>query len=93
MEDAEQTRVRAVESSCTNIFDLRSALELLARHPGQLLPTTEPVDPYCELAAIYKMIGAGTPVKPPTQSGPAMLFENVKGYDMPVVVGVLASRE
>ena len=28
----------------------------------------------------------------PTRVGPAILFENVKGYDIPVIVGVLASR-
>ena len=33
-----------------------------------------------------------TPLAPPTRVGPAMLFENVKGYGMPVVAGVLASR-
>ena len=42
---------------------------------------------------MYKHVGAGTPVPPPTRIGPAMLFENVKGYGMPVVTGVLASRE
>jgi 4-hydroxy-3-polyprenylbenzoate decarboxylase len=51
------------------------------------------VDPVAELAGVYRLVGAGTPVAPPTRIGPAMLFENVKGFAMPVVVGVLASRE
>ena len=75
------------------IVDLRSALEFLRSVPGQLVSTREPVDPVAELAGVYKLVGAGTPLAPPTRIGPAMLFENVKGYDMPVVVGVLASRE
>ena len=51
-------------------------------------------DAHAELAGIYKRIGAGTPVAPPTRIGPAMLFENVKGYpDVRVLVGMLASRE
>jgi UbiD family decarboxylase len=75
------------------IVDLRSALELLAATPGQLVKTQTPVDPDGELAGVYKLAGAGTPLPPPTRTGPAMLFENVKGFDIPVLVGVLASRE
>lgn len=76
-----------------DINDLRSALAFLATKPGQLLSTKKLVDPNGELAGIYRKIGAGTPVAPPTRIGPAMVFENVKGYDMRVVVGMLASRE
>ncbi len=75
------------------ILDLRTALEFLKSVPGQLVSTKEPVDPVAELAGVYRRVGAGTPVTPPTRVGPAMLFENVKGYGMPVVVGVMASRE
>ncbi len=77
----------------SEIIDLRSALEFLASIPGQLVSTKEPVDPVAELAGVYKLVGAGTPVAPPTRVGPAMMFESVKGYDMPVVTGLLASRE
>lgn len=76
-----------------SIVDLRSALAFLATKSGQLLTTNKPVDPHGELAGIYRKIGAGTPVVPPTRIGPAMIFENVKGYDMRVAVGLLASRE
>lgn len=83
-----------VEDSATGkVEDLRTALALLAATPGQLKRTKTPVDPHAELAGVYRYIGAGTPVMPPTQEGPAMLFENVKGYDIPVVTGVLASRK
>lgn len=77
----------------TEINDLRSALAVLAATPGQLIRTKEPVDPVAELAGVYRQIGAGSPVSPNSRVGPAMLFENVKGYGMPVVVGVLGSRE
>jgi 4-hydroxy-3-polyprenylbenzoate decarboxylase len=76
-----------------NIVDLRSALEFLATVPGQLVSTREPVDPVAELAGVYKLVGAGCPVPPPTRIGPAMLFENVKGHTIPVVAGIFASRE
>jgi 4-hydroxy-3-polyprenylbenzoate decarboxylase len=74
------------------IVDLRSALEFLAGVPGQLVATPTPVDPFLELAGVYRRVGAGTPVAPPTRIGPAVLFENVKGFEMRAVAGVLASR-
>src|SRR5579883_721746 len=79
--------------SAKDVVDLRSALAYLSTIPNQLLTTEEPVDPHAELAGVYKLVGAGIPVAPPTRIGPAMLFKNVKGYDMQVVTGVLASRE
>ena len=75
------------------IVDLRSAIECLKQTPGQLLVCNEPVDPNAELAGVYRRVGAGTPVEPPTKEGPAMLFENAQGYDIPVITGVLASRK
>ncbi|WP_315821359.1 UbiD family decarboxylase domain-containing protein [Paraflavitalea speifideaquila] len=76
------------------IYDLRSALAMLEQLPGQLLQTDEPVDPNADLAGIYKLIGAGGTVERPTRTGPAMIFNNVKGYaDARVLVGLMASRE
>jgi len=74
------------------IIDLRSALAFLSSIPGELVSTRIPVDAEAELAAVYRRVGAGVPVKPPAPAGPAMLFENVKGYGIPVVAGVLATR-
>ncbi len=76
-----------------DITDLRTALDFLAGIPGQLVSTKVEVDPYLELAGVYRRVGSGTPTAPPTQIGPAMLFDNVKGHAMRVVAGVLASRE
>ena len=89
----EPSQGAAGESAVERIFDLRSALALLAEYPHELLRTTEEVDPVGELAGVYARVGAGTPVIPPTRCGPAMIFENVKGFDIPVIVGVHASRE
>ncbi len=75
------------------INDLRSALDFLAGHEGQLRICDAPVDPHAELAGVYRLVGAGTPVEPPTKRGPAMLFNNIKGHHIPVVTGVLACRE
>ena len=76
------------------ISDLRSALECLKLHPGQLLETDHPVDPNAELAGVYKLVGAGGDVEKPTRIGPAMIFNNVTGYPgSRVLVGMVASRE
>jgi 4-hydroxy-3-polyprenylbenzoate decarboxylase len=76
------------------VTDLRSALKLLESIPGQLLRTDEPVDPNAELAGVYRHIGAGCPVTPPTKIGPAMLFQNIKGYPgARVACGMVASRK
>ncbi len=75
------------------IDDLRSALDFLSHQSNQLLLCKEPVDPKAELVGVYKPIGAGPAAQQPTRSGPAVLFENVIGYDIPVVIGVLAQRE
>jgi len=76
------------------VSDLRSALRLLENTPGQLLRTDHPVDANAELAGVYRHIGAGCPVEPPTKIGPAMLFQNIKGHPgARVVTGIMASRE
>ncbi len=80
-------------TTVSKVHDLRSAIALLAQHPGQLLSTNVEVDPKGELAGVYRHIGAGTPVEPPTRIGPAMLFKKVKNHDLSVITGVMASRE
>lgn len=76
------------------VRDLRSALELLAELPGQLLETDVEVEPMAQLSGVYRYVGAGGTVKRPTKEGPAMIFHNVKGHpDASVAIGVLASRK
>lgn len=76
------------------ICDLRSALAAIENLPGQLVTTNVPIDPDADLAGVYKLIGAGGTVERPTSLGPAMIFNNIKGYpDAKVLVGLMASRE
>lgn len=76
------------------IHDLRSALEYLETVPGQLLTTDTEVDPDAEVSGVYRYVGAGGTVARPTKEGPAMLFNNIKGFDdSKVVIGMLASRK
>ncbi|MCD8105909.1 MAG: UbiD family decarboxylase [Lachnospiraceae bacterium] len=76
------------------VTDLRSALELLKTMPGQLVETDVEVEPMAEISGVYRHVGAGGTVQRPTQEGPAMIFNNVKGHpDAKVLIGLLASRK
>jgi gallate decarboxylase subunit C len=72
-----QLEDRAAGTDTSGVHDLRAALELLGRHPGQLLETDHPIDPIAELAGVYRRIGAGGTVPRPTRLGPAMVFNDV----------------
>ena len=76
------------------IHDLRSALEYLKTQPGQLLETDVEVDCNAEVSGVYRHVGAGGTVARPTKEGPAMVFNNVKGFDdAKVAIGLLSSRK
>ena len=77
------------------VHDLRSALELLKSVPGQLVETSVEADPDAEISGVYRYVGSGGTVqRPTTQDGPAMVFNNVKGFPgAKVVIGMLASRK
>lgn len=75
-------------------YDLRSVLAQLRDIPGQLLETNVEVDPIHELSAVYRRVGAGGTVERPTQEGPAMIFNTVKGYPGGrIAIGLMASRK
>ncbi|NLR10050.1 MULTISPECIES: UbiD family decarboxylase [Lactobacillaceae] len=75
-------------------YDLRKVLTELKTHPGQFHATDVAVDPNAELAGVYRYIGAGGTVERPTQEGPAMMFNNVKGFPgTRVLMGLMASRK
>ena len=77
------------------IRDLRTAVEVLRRHRGQLVETDVAVDPEAELSGVYRHVGAGGTVMRPTKlQGPAMMFHQIKGFaDARVLIGLLASRD
>lgn len=64
--------------------DLREFLQFLEEH-GELLKTKKPVDVKFEISSYIR--------KTSDQRGPALFFENVKNFDMPVVGGIFATRE
>lgn len=75
-------------------YDLRKVLAELQTLPGQYHATDVPVDPNAELSGVYRYIGAGGTVQRPTQEGPAMMFNQVKGFaGTRVLTGLMASRE
>ena len=76
------------------IEDLRSAIECLMQHEGQMAFTDTPVDTDAEISGIYRHVGAGGTVMRPTKEGPALLFKNLKGFPgKRVLIGLLASRK
>lgn len=75
-------------------WDLRKVLAELQQHDGQYHETDVEVDPDAQLAGVYRYIGAGGTVVRPTQEGPTMMFNNVKGFnDTRVLIGLMASRK
>lgn len=75
-------------------YDLRKILRELKNEPGQYHETNKAVDPNAELAGVYRYIGAGGTVERPTKEGPAMMFNNVKGFpNSRVLIGIQASRK
>ena len=64
--------------------DLREFLTFL-ENKDELLKTKKPVDVKFEISSYIR--------KTSDQRGPALFFENVKNFNMPVVGGVFATRE
>lgn len=78
----------------TEPYDLRKVLAELKELPGQYHETEIEVDPAAELSGAYRYIGAGGTVMRPTQEGPTMMFNQVKGFpDTRVMTGIMASRK
>ena len=69
--------------------DLREYVATLEKH-GKLKRVKKEVDKDWEIAAVCRQLFK----KIPPQNRPALIFENVKGFNIPVLAGVLgASRE
>ncbi|NUU66851.1 UbiD family decarboxylase [Enterobacteriaceae bacterium BIT-l23] len=79
----------------SGVHDLRSALELLKRTPGEYVETHVEVDPHAELSGVYRYVGAGGTCQRPTRkNGPVMVFNKIKGFkDISVAIGLNGSRK
>lgn len=79
----------------SDVYDLRSALELLKTLPGEYVETDTEVDPHAELSGVYRYVGAGGTCQRPTRkNGPVMVFNKVKGFhDISVAIGLNGSRK
>jgi len=76
------------------VCDLRSAIELLKTLPGQYFETDAEADPVYEIPGVHRRIGCLGTVIRPTKEGPALVFNNVKGYPgTRLTIGMLASRK
>lgn len=75
-------------------YDLRKVIAELKEISGQYHETNVEVDSDAELSGVYRYIGAGGTVKRPTQEGPSMMFNNIKGFpNSRVYIGSMASRK
>lgn len=78
----------------SQVFDLRSAIEVVKNMPGQYVETDVEVDPFCEIGGIYRKVGANGTIMRPTKNGPTAVFNNVKGYPgLSCIIGILGGRE
>ncbi len=76
------------------INDLRSALEVISKVPGQYAECSREVDPCVEVTGVYHAVGARGTTMRPTKIGPMMMFNNLKGFPgKKLCIGVLSSRE
>lgn len=74
--------------------DLRTAIEMLKQHPGELAETDTEADPIAEISGVYRHVGAGGTVMRPTKLGPALMFNRIRGYPgSRVLIGMFAGRE
>ncbi len=82
--DALQTNHAAPDPrELREVRDLRGFLALLERH-GELLRIDTPVSPKLEITEIAdRMVKHG---------GPALLFDDVEGSDLPVAINLFGSR-
>lgn len=65
-----------------DITDMRGTIDFLRQEEGELLVAKEPVDPVYEIAGIQVAL----------EEGPAIFFENIKGYPGMRSVGNIFSR-
>ena len=63
--------------------DVQSFVDHL-RRTGDLVEIDAPVDPNLEMAEIHRRVIAA--------NGPALLFTNPKGYDIPVVTNMFGTK-
>ena len=77
-----------------SVNDLRSALELLKTIPGMFHETDVEVDPNAELSGRVPPYWRRGTIQRPTKLGPAMVFNNIKGFPgARVAIGLVGSRE
>ena len=51
----------------SEVYDLRSAIELIKTMPDEYIETDVAVDPKAELSGVYRYVGAGGTVMRPTK--------------------------
>ncbi|MCD7787249.1 MAG: UbiD family decarboxylase [Oscillospiraceae bacterium] len=76
-----------------DIFDLRSALDVLRDIPGELQQVERPMSLQAELIGYYHKLAARGTSRRPTRLGPTMLFTNIQDWPgARIAIGVMGSR-
>ena len=68
----------------STVRDIPAFIDLL-RQEGDIVEIDAPVDPHLELAEVHRRVIAA--------NGPALLFTNPKGYDIPVVTNLFGTAK
>ncbi|QSF44387.1 UbiD family decarboxylase [Paenibacillus tianjinensis] len=75
------------------VYDLRTALSFL-NHKGHAIEVMDKeMDTCCEIPNHYAYYGSGIPNKHQPAYGHPVIYNRVKGHSMPVLIGLLNSRE
>ncbi len=75
-----------------SICDLRSALRLLNNSGEKIEIVDREMSAVCEIPSHYANYGAGVPNVSNLNHGSPVIYNNVKGHSMPVLVGLFNSR-
>lgn len=77
----------------SRIYDLRSALNFLAEQGDVPIEHTEPIDARYEVASHYANTNGGVPASNVTRDEQMVVYRNVNGHSMPVLIGLFGARK
>ncbi len=76
-----------------DIYDLRSALDFLKNHGEEAVLHDQPISSEYDIANHYVHHSAGVPASSVSREEKMVMYRNVDGHDMPVLMGMFGSRK
>lgn len=77
----------------TGIYDLRSALAFLQEQGESVIEHSEAISARYDLSNHYAQHSAGVPASSATRDEQMVMYRNVEGHSIPVLVGLFGSRK